>query len=399
MTKELTESEAWKEIVSLFGDDAVFHPQEILKVDAIKTGSPELDRALCVGGLPRGRFVQLAGQPSAGKSFVSLLVMKEWQTLDPKNCCCFIDAECTFDNEWALSLGLDLDRILLIKTNLADKIFTGLIGTTRKNKVTGKITKNPGLLNMIADGNTIKHKVNGREIVLDLSKMGVIVLDSVANMQTPLESESEVGKRNYSPLANFLSAELKKLTLPIAKANVAFIAINQVRENLDKFGFGNVEKTPGGKALHHCCSMQVEFAPMLSAENVLLDEMNEKIGHKIRAKISKNKLGPPNKKAEFFVNFKTGIVRQEEELLSLGTLYGLIERPNIRSYILDGKKLTSRELALEYIKEHQSDLEEKIRAAYLSGQKPVAKVEPEDEENPFDASETDEEAEEIVEIG
>lgn len=380
MSKELSEGAAWKQINDLFGDDSVMHPEQAMKVDIIKTRSPELDRAITIGGWPRGRFIQLAGKESSGKTFMGLMAMAEWQSLDPENCCLFIDAEYTYDPIWAESLGIDNDRVLLVKTNSAQVIFSGLCGSHKKNKLTGKVTKNPGLLDMITSGDIISHMVNGRKITLHLGKMGVVVLDSIAAMEVPAEAESEVGKQNMALMARFLSVELKKLTPAIAKANVAFIAINQVRVDLGKM-FGNPEGTSGGKALKHACSLMVEVAPISSAENTLMDEFDDKIGHKVRAKISKNKLAPPNKKAEFFIDFRTGVVKTEEELLNLGCLYGLIERPNNRTYVFDDEKLSSREAALEFITMNLEQIENRIRDIYLSGQKPISKVENEIENN------------------
>ena len=365
MGKELSEAQAWKHIVGLFGDDNVFHPEEIENVEIIRTRSPGLDRALGVGGWPRGRLIQLAGAEASGKTFMAMMAMAEWQSQDPENCCAFLDAEFTYDPVWAESLGIDNDRVFLVKSNQAHEIFTGLIGKYKKNKNTGKITSIPGLLEMIQQGMVIKHKVDDRVINLNLAKMGVIVLDSIVAMQTPMETESDVGKQNIAPVARFLSAELKKLTPLIAHANVALIAINQVRVNVGQM-FGNPETTSGGKALKHACSVMAEVAAISGKDNTITDEHDDKIGHRVRAKISKNKLAPPHKRAEFWTHFGQGVVRTKEELLDIGCLYGLIERPNNRSYIIGEDKLTSRDEALGYIRVNKLKIEEDIRAIYTT---------------------------------
>jgi recombination protein RecA len=365
MAKELSEGQAWKHIVDLFGDESVFHPEEVQKVDIIRTGSPSLDSAITIGGWPRGRLIQLAGKESSGKTFMAMMAMARWQSLDPENCVAFLDAEYTYDPVWAKTLGIDNDRVFLVKSNAAGDIFTGLVGKVKKNKQTGKVTKIPGLLDMIERGMTITHKVDGRTITLNLAKMGVIVLDSIAAMETPTESASDVGKQNIALMARFLSTELKKLRPLIAKANVAMIAINQVRVNVGQM-FGNPEGTSGGRALKHACSLMIEVAPISGADNVLIDEQGNKIGHKVRAKISKNKLGPPARRAEFFNNFTSGVVNTGEELLDLGVAWGMIVRPNNRSYIINDETLTSRAMAIEYVEENATEIEQSIRSIYLN---------------------------------
>ena len=400
----MSESDAWKHINLMFGENTVFHPDQIEKVDTFSTRSPALDRATQVGGWGRGRIYQLAGRPSSGKTFLALVGMAEWQSKDPENCCVFIDAEYTYDADWAASLGVDNDRVLLIKTNDGKKIFTGLVGKPMKNKKTGEVKQIEGLLGMIKAKMTMTHTVKGRKITLKLEKMGMVILDSIACMQPPAEMESEVGKQNYAPLPRFLAVELKKLTPAVAHANICFIAINHVKTNLGET-YGNPDTTPGGAAWKHACSVMLMVAPVGGKENVLLDDNEEKYGHKISVKVEKNKLGKPYKKAEFFIDFTSGVTGIEEQLLELGCLYGIIERPNNVTYIINGERVSSREKALTYVGEHAAILEEKIRASYLDGEIISVKGEgqPEFTENPFDLGEgdeyeelVDENAEEIV---
>ena len=127
MSKEMSEAQAWEHINEMFGG-TVRHPDELEKVSVFTTRSPALDRALQIGGWARGRIYQMAGKPSSGKTFMALVAMAEWQSQDPENCCCFIDAEYTYDSDWASKLGVDNERVLLIKTNEAQKIFEGLVG-------------------------------------------------------------------------------------------------------------------------------------------------------------------------------------------------------------------------------------------------------------------------------
>jgi len=386
--KIMSESDAWKQLEELFGSDSVVRPDQVVRTDVIRTTSPSLDRALGVGGWPRGRLIQLAGAPSSGKTLLGLLAIAEWQSEHPDNCAAFLDAEFTYSAQWAAKFGVDNDRIYLIKSNEAAKIFGGLVGKVKKNKVTGKLTKIPGLFDMIAAGQTISyiHPDTKKKLNLDCGRMGVIVLDSIANLQVPQEIEADVGKALMAAVARFLTVELKKLTPGVAKANVAMIGINQVRVNPGQM-FGNPEDTPGGKALKHACSVMVEVGPMSGEENIILDSREEKQGHKIKAKITKNKLAAPFKVGEFFVDFRSGVVRKGEELLETGVKLNIIERPNNRSYIINGEKLNSRDAAIEHCNSNMDKIEAMIREYYLSGSDASADTpEPieESSDNPFD---------------
>jgi recombination protein RecA len=385
MSKEMTEAQAWQHINDMFGG-TVRHPDELEKVSVFTTRAPALDRALQIGGWARGRIYQMAGKPSSGKTFMALVAMAEWQSQDPENCCCFIDAEYTYDSDWAAKLGVDNERVLLIKTNEAQKIFEGLVGRPKLNKITGKTTQTPGLLDMIREGAVITQVVKGKPVKLNLGKMGIIILDSVAAMAAPTEVSSEVGKMQVAPLSRFLTVELRKLTPAVADSNVCFIAINHVKTQVGVM-FGNPETTPGGAAWKHACSVMLMVAPMSGSENVLEDKNEEKYGHKIRIKVEKNKMGKPFKNAEFFINFTSGVAYKNEQLLDLGCLYGLIERPNNRTYIISGEKLSSREAALEYVAKNESHIESQIRALYLEGSDVTIEGEGREEKFPESAEE------------
>lgn len=365
MAKEMSEFEAYNHINELFGGN-LRTADEIEEVDIISTTSPSLDRALGVGGWPRGRIIQLAGQPSSGKTLLSLLAIAEWQRQDPENCAAFLDAEYTYDPEWAASLGVDNSRILLVKDNSGVNLFTGLVGQKKVNSTTKKITEIPGLLDFIAEGKVMqtKHPQTGEIISINCGKMGVIVLDSIAAVNTPTEETSEVGKQNMAVMGRFLSVELKKLTPKIAHANVLFMAINQIRTSPGVM-FGDPTTTSGGNAWKHACSVMVMLAQLSAKESKIYDENEEQIGGRIRAKIAKNKVAHPFKTAEYNLRFDQGVVDREEELLDVGVLTGLFERPNSRSYIINGEKLNSRANAIAYIRDHAAELEELVRMSYL----------------------------------
>lgn len=373
--EKITETEAQKEVEKFLGGGVIFFDGD-QNVDteaiAIPTGSPGLDEAIGIGGIPSGRIIQLAGQESSGKTMLALSIIKNYLDLDPENTALFIDAEFTYDKKWAESQGVDTKRVIVMKTNKAKEIFESLIGVTKKNSVTGKISKSfKGILEYVKEGADPRFK-----------KLGVIVLDSIAVLETPLEEAAEIGKANMAPVPRFLSTELKKLTPMLADANVAFIAINQVRVDMGKM-FGDPSTSPGGKAFKHACSVMVNMAPIFSAESSILDEYKQKIGQKVRAKIMKNKVGQPFKTTEYSIIFKKGIVNTEEELLDLGVKYGKIIRPNNVSYEINGEKIKGRDNTIEYLKENKEYtklLAEQIIATYKLGEEPVVVAEIEDDE-------------------
>lgn len=366
MAKEMTEFEAFNHINSLFGN-TIRTSDELEKVDIIKTTSPSLDRALGVGGWPRGRVIQLAGKPSSGKTALSLIAIAEWQRMDPENCAAFLDAEYTFDPSWAEGFGVDLDRLLLVKNNSGAELFTGLIGEMKINSATGKATKVPGLLDFVQDGTIIKAKNSktGKIISLNCKKLGIIVLDSVASVNTPTEEVSAIGKQNMALMSRFLSVELKKLTPALSKSNVAFIAINQVRTSPGVM-FGDPTTTSGGNAWKHACSLMVMLAPLTAKDAQIMDANEEQIGTRVKAKIAKNKVARPFKTAEYNLNFDKGVINKAEELLDTGVITRVFERPNNRSYIVNNEKLNSRSDAIEYINQNFDLIEGIVRESYIN---------------------------------
>ena len=354
-------SEGEKDLLSLFGEDALYLDGDIGTVgacDIIRTGSPSLDYALGIGGMPRGRIIQLAGKESSGKTLLSLLCMKSWLNENPDNTVMFIDAEYTYDASWARQLGIDTARVIVAKTNDAKKIFEGLLGKSTINKTTGKATKSAkGVLDLVREGTDPRFK-----------NLGLIVLDSVAAMNTPMEVDAVIGKQNIAPMPRFLSTELKKLTPAVAEANVSMIFINQVRVNPGVM-YGNPEDSPGGRALKHACSVMINMAPISGADSKIEDENENVIGHKVRAKVQKNKVGAPFRDATYTIKYTQGLINCEEELLDLAVLCGIINRPNNRSYELGSDKFSSRQAMLDYLKDEAcyGGVEDLCRVKYLSG--------------------------------
>lgn len=360
MSKKLSMSEAQKEMLKFFGEDTVFFDGNIGSVgtiDVISTGSHLLDEAVGVGGLPRGRIIQLAGKESSGKTMLALSCIRNYLDENPENTALFFDAEYTYDPEWASMLGVDTSRVMVIKTNDAKKIFDGLIGINNPNS---KNKKMKGILDYVCEGKDPRFK-----------NLGIIVLDSIAVLNTPMEKNSEAGKQNIASVARFLSSELKKLTPEVAKANVCFIGINQVRVNVGQM-WGDPTSSPGGKALKHACSLMINMAPISSSDSYIYDSDDTRIGHKVRAKIGKNKVGSPFKKAEYSIQYLRGITNLVEEVFLLGIKYNIIERPNNRSYIIYSEKIVGKDNAIQYLRDNvtiHDDILNKVKEIYLNKNK------------------------------
>lgn len=359
MAKKISLSDAEKEITKFFGEDTVFFDGNIsTKYEAIKTGSPKLDEAIGIGGIPMGRITQLAGQESSGKTMLALSCIREYLNQNPENTALFIDAEYTYDPAWAEKQGVDTSRVMVIKTNDAKAIFEGLIGTVKVNSKTKKVSKNmKGILDHVIEGTDPRFK-----------NLGIIVLDSIAVLNTPLELAAEVGKANMAPIPRFMSTELKKLTPIVAQANVAFIGINQVRVNLGQM-FGDPSTSPGGKALKHACSLMLNMAPVFAAGSVIEDDSGERVGHTVRAKIQKNKVGAPFKQAEYKIEYQKGVVETHEEVFSLAIDYGLIVRPNNQMYEIGDESIRGKDAAMKYFLENNLEEEflTRIRDIYING--------------------------------
>lgn len=357
-------ADIWKELQKQHGSEGLFHGNDdmVTFTDVISSGSYLLDDALGIWGLPRGRIIQFAGQESSGKTYMSLIAIAEYQKANPNGWAMFIDAEYTFDREWAEKLGVDLNRLIVYRENNATKIFERLVGQPSKT-------------------NPVKSKLG----VLDLeiknpSGLGIIVLDSLASMIPPAEETSEVGKMNMALMARFLPAEVRKLTPMLSKSGVTFIVINQVRLT-PGIMYGNPETTPGGKTFKHHCSMMLNFARIAAKNSIIESEDGDRIGHHVRVRIDKNKLAPPFRVAEIAITYNSGITEHNIELRALGAKYGVIERPNNKVWILDNEKYNGKDAIAEVLldKELQCSVLKKIKEAKLNCKSNPIILEQEDE--------------------
>lgn len=340
--------------------------------EVLSTGSYALDHALGIWGIPRGHIVQYAGEESSGKTLMSLLAIADWQSQDPQNWATFVDAELSFDQSWAAQLGVDLDRLYLIRENSAPKIFDRIIGVPSKPNKKGEITKiKPGILDFeISSGGT---------------GLGIIVLDSIASIQPLAEEASRAGKDNMSLLARFLPPVLRKITPMLTATGVTLIAINQVRSDPSVM-FGDPTTTPGGNAFKHACSQMIMFAPIRKKESAIEID-GDQMGHRVRARVDKNKKAPAFRRAEFDIVYTQGVVNKNQEVREIATKYDVIQRPNNRTYELDGEKYVGKDAIDELLKDPdlmntvlERAKEEKKNYKPIFGQKEKSELEVEDEE-------------------
>lgn len=311
-----------------FGNDAVFDgSDEILDTaEPISTSSYSLDDAIGILGVPRGRITQLAGAEASGKTLMAFQIVKNWQAKHPENYALWIDAEHSYNREWAEILGVDTDRLLVVQESLGSTIFNTLCGIPNPKDPTKKL-KLGALDEMIASGED--------------NKCGVVVIDSIAAIEPPVEATYEVGHQNMAAMARFMPAALRRLVPLVNEANVALIAINQLRVD-PGVQYGNPETTPGGRAWKHFCRLMINFAKVNAKDELILDENEQIVGHTIRAKIQKNSFAIP-RDAKFVVKYLKGVVDKNVEMVELGIKYGIIERPNNVMYVYGDQKWKGRE--------------------------------------------------------
>ena len=293
-------------------------------IEVIPTGCLSLDLALGIGGLPRGRIVEIFGPESSGKTTVALHAIAQIQ----KNggIAAFVDAEHALDPVYAKKLGVDLDNLYVSQPDTGEQALDIVDALVRSGAV------------------------------------DLIVVDSVAALTPKAEIEGDMGEAHVGLQARLMSQALRKLTGIINKSHACVIFINQLREKVGVM-FGNPETTPGGKALKFYASVRIDVRKADA-----LKDSDGIMGNKTRAKIVKNKLAPPFKTAEFDILYGEGI-SQEGCLIDLGCNYDVIEKSG-SWFSYDGEKVAQgRERMRDWLKrnpEQEQEIEEKIRAAYKS---------------------------------
>lgn len=336
-----------------FGKGAVMKlgdPTAQMNVETIPTGSLSLDIALGLGGIPRGRIVEIYGPESSGKTTVTLHMVAEVQKMG--GIAGFIDAEHALDPVYARSIGVDIDNLYISQPDNGEQAL--------------EITET-----MVRSG-----------------AVDIVVVDSVAALVPKAEIDGEMGDSHVGLQARLMSQALRKLTAVISKSNCVVVFINQLREKVGVM-FGNPETTTGGRALKFYSSVRLDVRRIES-----LKQGGEVIGNRTRVKIVKNKVAPPFKEAEFDIMFGKGISR-EGDILDLAVELGLVNKSGAW-FSYNGDKIgQGRENAKIYLAEHadvMNTLDAKIRAHYNFGG-PVKETEAEPEK-PAKKAKKEEKAEE-----
>jgi recombination protein RecA len=283
------------EIKERFGEGSIMKLGEAKKVDVdvIPTGSFSLDLALGVGGMPRGRIVEIFGAESSGKTTLALHITAEAQKKG--GVAAYVDAEHALDPEYAKRLGVKINDLLISQPDSGEQAL---------------------------------------QIVESLVRSGtvdVVVVDSVAALTPRAEIEGEIGDQFIGLQARLMSQALRKLGSQIAKSNSIVIFINQIRMKIGIM-FGNPETTPGGKALKFYSSVRIELKRIAQ-----IKKGEESIGNRVKAKVVKNKVAAPFQSAEFDIMFNEGI-SYEGEVLNNGLKYGIVKKA-ASSYIYGKEKL------------------------------------------------------------
>jgi len=287
---------------------------------AVPTGAISLDIALGIGGVPRGRVVEIYGPESSGKTTLALQIVAEAQK--DAGIAAFIDAEHALDPTYAKRLGVDTDNLLISQPDTGEQSLE------------------------IAD------------MLVRSGAVDIIVIDSVAALVPRAEIEGEMGDSHVGLQARLMSQALRKLTANINKSKAIVIFINQLREKIGVM-FGNPETTPGGRALKFYSSIRIDIRRIES-----LKQGGEIVGNRVRAKVVKNKMAPPFRTAEFDIMYGEGISR-EGCALDLGVDMGIVEKSGSWYTYGDERLGQGREGAKTYLKEHPdvgATIEGKIKA-------------------------------------
>lgn len=315
---------AMNQIEKQFGKGSIMKLGEdhVLNVEAISTGSLSLDIALGIGGIPRGRVVEIYGPESSGKTTVALHIIAEAQKSG--GTAAFIDAEHALDPVYAKALGVDIDNLI------------------------------------VSQPDTGEQALEICEALVRSGAIDIVVIDSVAALVPRAEIEGEMGDSHVGLQARLMSQALRKLTGSINKSRCATIFINQLREKVGIM-FGNPETTPGGRALKFYASVRLDVRKIDS-----IKQGDEYLGSRTRVKVVKNKVAPPFKQAEFDIMYGTGI-STEGNILDVGVDNEIVQKSGSWFSYKDVRLGQGRENAKQFLKENSnvlSEIENQIRTKF-----------------------------------
>src|SRR5216117_1575362 len=314
---------AIQQIAKDYGEGAIMRlgDEKIVDIDVIPTGNILIDRALGVGGFPRGRVVEVFGPESSGKTTLTLTVISQAQKRG--GLAAFIDVEHALDPAYAKRLGVNLDDLLVSQPSSGEEALRICETLVRSNA------------------------------------LDVIVLDSVAALVTRAELEGEIGDTTVGAQARLMSAALRKLTSLISKARTCCIFTNQVREKIGVM-FGNPETTPGGRALKFYSSVRLDIRRIET-----LKEGVEAIGNRVRVKVVKNKVAPPFKQAEFDIIYGSGI-SWEGTVLDAGLERKAVTKSGSYFSFGDERLGQGRQNATAFLREHPDVTQQILRQIQLA---------------------------------
>lgn len=324
-----------REIKTKFGDDSIMMLGEKAHVDvnSIPTGSIGLDAALGVGGVPRGRIIEIFGPESSGKTTLALHIVAEAQKTG--GICAFIDAEHAMDPEYSQRLGVKIDQLLISQPDNGEQALEIVDSLVRSGKI------------------------------------DVIVVDSVAALTPKDEIEGDMGAFHVGKQARLMSQALRKLTAIVAKSKTVVIFINQIRMQIGVM-FGNPETTPGGKALKFYTSVRLDIRRIAQ-----IKKGEEIMGGRVRVKVVKNKVAAPFKQTEFDLMYNEGISK-EGEIIALGEKFGIISKSGASYKYNDTPLARGYDATRQVLKENKKlsdEILKKIRESLKEGSAMVSNEE------------------------
>lgn len=311
---------ALKSLDKAFGKGTILRlgDKEIEQIDSIGTGSVGLDLALGIGGIPKGRIIEIYGPESSGKTTLTLHIIAECQKAG--GVCAFIDAEHALDVKYAKNLGVDTDNLYISQPDFGEQAL---------------------------------------EIVETIARSGaidLIVVDSVAALTPKAEIEGDMGDQHVGLQARLMSQALRKLTGIVHKMNTTVIFINQIRMKIGAMGYGTPETTTGGNALKFYSSVRLDVRKVAT-----LKQNEEPIGNRVKVKVVKNKVAPPFRQAEFDVMFGEG-VSKEGEIIDYGVKLDIVDKSGAWFSYKDKKLGQGRENSKAFLKENPQIAQEITKA-------------------------------------